>query len=567
MRAPGAIRGRETGPGSAMSEAHGRDAARAADPVLGPGDGADQLALLDAVFQTLAVGLDLRDHRGTAVLRNAAADAFAAAPHGDRTSRSDTVSAGGGTYRLTTTFGPSPSRAVETELFRRAYYDDLTGLPNRSHLEHALAELTSRGDEPFALAFVDLDGFKQINDYYGHAVGDAILVKIAQRLSHDLRDGSLLGRIGGDEFLLLLRGDGDALAEVDALLTRLKTPIFVDGHEIFASASIGVSVYPTHGRDYETLRRNADIAMYRVKSDRKGAVALFDDAMRMAAHSRMETEQRLRLAIRDRRFLCAYQPKVDIYTHRTVGLEVLLRWRDEAGFIQPPGDFIALAVELGMINDISRMVLDETVSAIGDIDAAFGGGTTISFNIAAKQAGDIGFMTDFVGDLAATGCADRFMVELTEEAFFAKSALQSTVLPMLRDIGTKVSIDDFGVGYSSLSALADLTADELKIDKSFITDIHRRPRSQSILKAIESLGHALGMTIIAEGLESAEELVYLTGATTIRHAQGYYFSKALSLDQFAAGRTVYGPSRSRPDDRAGAAPRFAAQRSRPSRRG
>ena len=352
------------------------------------------------------------------------------------------------------------------------------------------------------------------------------------------------------------------MAAVTELLGRVKRPILADGHEIFASASIGVSLYPEHGCDYETLRRNADIAMYRVKSEQKGAVALFDDAMRMAAHDRAETEQRLRLAIRDRRFLCAYQPKVDIRTRHIVGLEVLLRWRDEGGFIQPPGDFVGLAVELGIINDISRMVLEETVAALGDIDAAFGAGTTISFNVAAKQAGDTAFMQKLAGDLAATGCADRFMIELTEEAFFAKGALQTVVLPMLRRIGTKVSIDDFGVGYSSLSALADLTADELKIDRSFITDIHRRPRNQIILKAIESLGQALGMAVIAEGIETHEELAYLLGATGIRHAQGYYFAKPLSLDQFAARRSFRGPQRGDASLRGRAAPHGPAGRAR-----
>ena len=278
-------------------------------------------------------------------------------------------------------------------------------------------------------------------------------------------------------------------------------------------------------------------------------------SMRTAARGRMETEQRLRLAIRDRRFLCAYQPKVDIHTRATVGLEVLLRWRDEDGFIQPPGDFIALAIDLGMIDDICRMVLQETVEALGDIDAAFGPGVSISFNVAAKQAGDARFMAELVADLAATGCAERFMVELTEEAFLAKGALQTTILPMLRGIGTKVSIDDFGVGYSSLSALADLDADEIKIDRSFITHIHRRPRSQSILRLIESLGHALGMTIVAEGVETVEELAYLTGATRIRHAQGFYFAKPMALDQFASKRTIYDMARGGTSLRRAASPR------------
>ena len=525
-------------------------------------EGTARLALLDEVIRALPVGLEVRDAQGAPVLRNPAADAALAASASDHRSLRGDLAVAGRAYALITTIDLAEQRKVEEELVRRAYYDDLTGLPNRSHLHYAVSEMIERGGEAFALAFVDIDGFKQINDYYGHAVGDEILIRIARRISADLDPGSLLARIGGDEFVLLLRGSGDVMTAVRTLLGRLKQPIFADGHEIFASASIGVSLYPDHGQDYATLRRNADIAMYRVKSENKGAVALFDDVMRMAAHNRVETEQRLRLAIRDRRFLCAYQPKVDIHTHKTVGLEVLLRWRDEAGFIQPPGDFIALAVELGMINDISRMVLEETVSALGDIDAAFGTGTTISLNVAAKQAGDTNFMATLVDDLAATGCAERFMVELTEEAFFAKSALQSTVLPALRRIGTKVSIDDFGVGYSSLSALADLTADELKIDRSFITDIHRRPRSQSILRAIESLGHALGMTVLAEGLETFEELAYLTAATQIRYAQGYYFSKAIALDEFAASRTRYDLSRASAPLRDRAAPRQVASRIR-----
>lgn len=426
----------------------------------------------------------------------------------------------------------------EGELFRRAYYDDLTGLPNRSHLRHAVDVLVEHGDGSFALAFMDLDGFKGINDYYGHSVGDQILATVARRLSAMLPDGSLLSRIGGDEFVILLHGREDPLALVERMLARLRHPIFADGHEVFASASVGVSVFPDHGRDFAALQRSADLAMYRVKGDRKGTVALFDDAMRSAADKRMEVEQRLRLAIRDRRFLCAYQPKVDIRTHRTVGLEVLLRWRDEAGFIQPPGDFLSLAIELGMINDITRTVVEETVAAIDDIDDTFGKGTTISFNVAAKQAGDVDFMTDLIGDLAATGLSDRFMIEITEEAFFARSEFQKTVLPMLRGIGTKLSIDDFGVGYSSLAALADLTADELKVDRSFITDIYRRPRSQIILKAIESLGHSLGMNIVAEGVESFEELTFLNTFTGIRQAQGYYFSKPVLLENFASTHLV-----------------------------
>jgi EAL domain-containing protein (putative c-di-GMP-specific phosphodiesterase class I) len=272
----------------------------------------------------------------------------------------------------------------------------------------------------------------------------------------------------------------------------------------------------------------------------KGGAILFDASMGHAATARMAHEQRLRLAIRDRRFCCAFQPKVDLRTHAVVGLEVLLRWRDEQGLIQAPGDFVSLAVELGLINEITHLVLAETMRLIEDIDRVFGEQATISLNVAAKQAEDIKFMLAFIDALSATGCPKRFMIELTEEAFFAKSRFQSEVLPKLRSIGTKVSIDDFGVGYSSLAALADITADEIKIDRSFITDIHRRPRSQSVLRAIESLSHALGMSITAEGVETFEELAYLEMATSIHHAQGYFFSKPLMLDQPGRGLPYIG---------------------------
>ena len=200
------------------------------------------------------------------------------------------------------------------------------------------------------------------------------------------------------------------------------------------------------------------------------------------------------------------------------GVEVLLRWRDEQGVIQAPGDFIGLAIELGLINEITFQVLAEASQAIEDVDALFGPDVTISLNIAAKQACDIDFMTSFIDALAATGHAERFILEFTEEAFFNKGRFQAEVLPRIRAVGERVSIDEFGVGYSSLAALAEITADELKFDRSFIKDIHRRPRSQIVLRAIESLGQALGMTIITEGVESGEEVDYLQAATRIRYA-------------------------------------------------
>ncbi len=360
-----------------------------------------------------------------------------------------------------------------------------------------------------------------------------MLVKVARRIAKLARQTDMLARISGDEFLLLINPikDGNHVrAVVQELLDQLKQPFHVEGFEMFTSASVGVSIHPEHGQTYEELRRNADAAMYRAKVATKGGAAFFDAAVGKAISARMDLEQRLRLAIRDRQFCCAFQPKVDIRSQEVVGFETLVRWRDGKGEIQSPLEFIGLATELGVIDPITHFVLAEAVRSIERLDDEFGPGKTIAINVAAKQAGDLRFMRSFVDALAASGCAKRFMLELTEDAFLAKSHFQMQILPMLRDIGVGVSIDDFGTGYSSLSVLADITADEIKIDRSFITDIHKRPRSQSVLKAIESVSGALGMSIVAEGVESFEELAYLLGATRIRYAQGYHFAKPFFLE-------------------------------------
>jgi c-di-GMP phosphodiesterase Gmr len=439
-------------------------------------------------------------------------------------------------------------KAFEDQLFRSAYYDELTNLPTRRVIEHRVNHLLTRENdqEGFALAFLDVDNFKHINDYYGHAVGDALLVEITKRLGLDLRESDMLSRISGDEFLLLLN-PVSSLAEVadyiHFMLQRLRAPFFIDQSEIFASTSVGVSLYPDHGRSYDVLRHNADIAMYRVKNNGKGTAVFFDDSMEREATARMKVEQSLRLAILDKRFCCAFQTKVDIRTREIKGIEALVRLRDDEGVIQAPGTFINLAVELGLIDELTHLVLAEIVKSIDLINETFGRDTTISINVAAKQAGNPDFMRPFAQAIEATGFPTRFMVEVTEDAFVTKSHFQDDILPIFRKLGVGISIDDFGIGYSSLSALADITADEIKIDRSFITDIHKRPRSQGILRAIESLSDALGMTVIAEGIESHEELAYLQAATKIRYAQGFYFSKPIFLEELRPATPLTSESR------------------------
>jgi diguanylate cyclase (GGDEF)-like protein len=442
----------------------------------------------------------------------------------------------------------SEQKAIEAQLFRSAYYDELTGLPARRVIEHRANSLLQRDETParFALAFLDIDNFKQINDYYGHAIGDALLVEVAKRIGLNLRGSDMLSRISGDEFLLLLdpiQGEHEVTEYIDFVLQRMRAPFFIDGSEIFASASIGVGLCPEHGRSFDQLCQNADIAMHSAKNDGKGAAAFFDAGMEREALARMKVEQSLRLAILEKRFCCAFQAKVDIRTQDIRGIEALVRLRDDDGVIQAPGTFVNLAVELGLIDELTHLVLAEIVKSIDLINDTFGPDTSISINVAAKQAGNPQFMRPFALALEATGYPKRFMIEVTEDAFVAKTHFQDEILPMFRKLGVGVSIDDFGIGYSSLSALADITADEIKIDRSFITDIHKRPRSQGILRAIESLSEALGMTVVAEGIETFEELAYLQAATKIRYAQGYYFSRPIFLEELRPPVRILGHAR------------------------
>ena len=531
-----------------------------------------ELSILRDVFRLLPTGVTVQDEQGEFLLVNEAAAALlqmaAAAPVASQLSeRQDTclellrtgspavleeavsdgqtkqvfltshrpVRIAGRNLLISSSADITEQKVLEDNLFRSSYYDELTGLPTRRVIEHRVNNLLKRDSAQghFALAFLDVDNFKHINDYYGHAVGDALLVEMAKRLGLDLRESDILSRISGDEFMLLLnpiRDESEVAEFIHFILQRMKAPFFIDESEIFASTSIGVSLYPDHGRSYDVLRQNADIAMYRVKNGSKGAAAFFDASMEREALARMKIEQSLRLAILEKRFCCAFQAKVDIRTKDVTGIEALVRLRDDEGVIQAPGTFINLATELGLIDELTHLVLAEIVKSIDPINETFGPDTTISINVAARQAGNLEFMRAFAQAIEATGFPKRFMIEVTEDAFVTKTHFQDEILPIFRKLGVGISIDDFGIGYSSLSALADITADEIKIDRSFITDIHQRPRSQGILRAIESLSEALGMTVIAEGVETYEELAYLQAATKIRYAQGFYFSRPIFLE-------------------------------------
>ncbi|MGN6579175.1 MAG: putative bifunctional diguanylate cyclase/phosphodiesterase [Bordetella sp.] len=435
---------------------------------------------------------------------------------------------------VSTSIDITERKRFEEELKFLAFHDQLTGLPNRTLIQKRVdAAMRDRADgDMFALAFIDLDNFKSINDYYGHMIGDELLRAVARRIAGQTRPCDTLARISGDEFLLLI-DPLEAPEQLPRLMERItgamKEPFLIEGHELLTSATIGASIFPLHGQTYDTLQRCADSAMYHAKSIRKGSACCFDLAMNDAMIARMSMEQRLRTAVRGRHFRTYLQPKVSIGLGKIIGFEALVRWIEDDTEVMGPGGFIALATELGLIDAITHFVLNDVADCLPQFRRCFGEDISISINIAARQASDVSFMASLTDCLQAEGLNTSIILELTEDALVTER-FQNQVLPRLREMGVRVSIDDFGTGFSSLSTLADITADEIKVDRTFISSIHERPRSQGILKAIESLCQALKIEVVAEGVETEEELNYLEEHTSIQLVQGYYFGKPQRIE-------------------------------------
>ncbi len=421
------------------------------------------------------------------------------------------------------------------QLSHRANHDELTELPNRAFMHELVhdALASCEGEQKVALAFVDVDEFKRINDLYSHSVGDDILKEVARRIRAVIRHDDVVGRISGDEFVILFRGIttlSDVRETADRLLDALKRPFAVDGFDLRVSATFGIALYPDHGRSYDDLRRAADIAMYTAKNVAKGSVSYFTNEMGSVAMAQMRLEEHLRCAIINGRFRCAFQPKFDLTTMGVVGFEALVRWVNEDGNVQQPSAFVDAAARFGLLDDVTMLVVEEVLKSIPVLDASYGAGTHFSLNVSAKQISSLGFMERLIERLSASPWRGRLMLEATEEAFIEPGVLRDVIIPRLRSAGVRLSIDDFGRGYSSLATLADIPADEVKVDRAFIADIDRRPRNQSVLKAIESLCGALGMTVVAEGVETRRELDYLLSRTSIRTAQGFLLEQPFLID-------------------------------------
>ncbi|MEO8132953.1 MAG: EAL domain-containing protein [Betaproteobacteria bacterium] len=429
---------------------------------------------------------------------------------------------------------------AQARLETMATHDALTGLPNRVLLHRHLAATLDRARErgqQVALLFIDLDRFKNVNDSLGHRIGDELLQMIGRRLGMALRKGDFLARLGGDEFTVLLENlqNGESAGQVAAkLLDLIQQPYWVRGHAVHVSASIGLSVFPDDGDDPDTLLKNADVAMYRAKEAGKNVYQFFSREMGTEQQERMALETALRQALKNQALNLAFQPKVDVATGRIVGAEALLRWRDPVLGEIPATRFIPLAEESGLIELLGDWVLRHACEQAQHWLSAGLGSLTVAINLSVRQFRDPGFAARIQRIFAQTGIdPHRVEFEVTETSVLYDPETVSDVLQIERALGVRVAIDDFGTGYSSLVHLKRLPIDTLKIDQSFIRDITTDPDDKAITAAIIALAHSLGLDVVAEGVETVEQLAILT-AQGCDYYQGHYFSVPLAPAAFIA---------------------------------
>ncbi|MFK7746009.1 MAG: putative bifunctional diguanylate cyclase/phosphodiesterase [Roseobacter sp.] len=418
-------------------------------------------------------------------------------------------------------------------LEQQAHYDQLTQLPNRTKIEMVLDEMVARGtDAPFALAFVDVNKFKQINDYYGHDVGDKLLQTLSRRISDLIRPRDVLSRISGDEFLIVIDGASSHMMIdmfMDRIVDAVGVPCQIDQFLVHCSISAGIACFPKDSTNQFELRRHADSAMYRAKTIPGGSIVHFDTSMAQDVTAKMEVESRLRRAIEACSFTPVFQPQVNIRDQSVSGLEVLLRWQDEDGRLHAPAAFLHIAEELGLINQITEITAHKVAQSMPALIGCFGEDLTVSINIAAGQATNIEFLERLIDVLEPSRHPGRFFFEITEDQELDVVQFTSSVRPLLDENCVKIAIDDFGKGYSSLSALSEINAHEVKVDRDFISDIHLDPAKQRVLQMIEYYAAASGIKCVVEGAETQEEISFLIDHTHTTLVQGYYYGKPMEV--------------------------------------
>lgn len=432
------------------------------------------------------------------------------------------------------------SRRAEDRIKRLAHYDELTGLPNRflyiQYLNRALAQ-AERSQSSLGVLFLDLDRFKNINDTFGHDAGDAVLRAISTNFRSCLRDADTIARVGGDEFIILASDYGDPRMLGDIakrLLIEAAKPFDIDGQECQLSASIGIAAYPVDGLNAQMLLKNADIAMYRAKSTGRNNYQFYSSEMNTHTVERLAMEARLRRAIERREIIVHYQPKINARTGQIVGAEALVRWQHPEHGILLPGQFIGLAEEAGLIDQIGMLVLEQAcqgITAFRKAGVEFG---RVAINLSAGQFNAANLLHDVLKVLNTWHLDPAFFeLEITESMVMHNREQVIELMENIRSLGFTLSIDDFGTGYSSLAYLKRFPVDSVKVDKSFINDIPHDPNDLAIVQAIIAMAHTLGLKVIAEGVENALQLNHLLSFGCDEY-QGFYFSRAVPEEEFIA---------------------------------
>jgi diguanylate cyclase (GGDEF)-like protein/PAS domain S-box-containing protein len=433
----------------------------------------------------------------------------------------------------------SAARAMALEMIHSAHHDFLTGLPNRMLLSDRVNQviaLAQRHGKKVAVLFLDLDGFKHINDSLGHAVGDKLLQSIAKCLVDCVRGSDTVSRQGGDEFVVLLsevEHSEDAAITARRMLQAVAEVHPVGQHDLHITTSIGLSVFPDDGLDAETLIKNADTAMYQAKENGRQSFQFFKPAMNVRAVERQSIEEALRTALERNELALHYQPKINLRTGAITGAEALIRWTHPARGPVSPGQFIPVAEDCGLILPIGNWVLREACrQATAWLEAGLPL-ASIAVNISAMEFRHETFLEGIFAALEDTRLNPKFLeLELTESVLMKRAESAASVLQTLRASGVQLAIDDFGTGFSSLSYLRKFPIDALKIDQSFVRQISTAPDETTIVTAIISMGRSLNLRVIAEGVETQEELSFLQ-AHQCDEAQGYYFGRPVHPEQFA----------------------------------
>lgn len=430
-------------------------------------------------------------------------------------------------------------KEYEKQLARKITRDPLTELPNRDHFQQQIGQALERARDSahrLTLMFIDVDDFRNVNEVHGHRIGDRLLKEISERLRHCLRDGDIIARLGGDEFAVLIEAptlDDYDRSVAERLLLESAKPVLIDQMEFFVSCSIGITHFPADGHDSDTLLSNADAAMYHAKSEGKNNFRFYAPEMNQLLRRRMSIASSLRRAVSNGEFLLHYQPRVELRHGRIVGVEALIRWQDGERGLVSPAEFIPVAEENGLIVPMGEWVLHTACLQARQWQAQFRREISVAVNISARQFRTCDLVALVQQVLQTTGLAPGLLeLELTETMLMHDVKRVQQVLAGLRGLGVSLAVDDFGTGYSSLSYLKSFPLDALKIDRSFVTDIAQDANDEAIVRAIIALAHSLDLRVVAEGVETREQMQYLL-SQGCDELQGYYFSRPQGVEQIS----------------------------------